>query len=429
MAKDRGNIIMNFRKILKNEYVYSLFTRGISITLAFVHSIIIARYLGATLKGSSTYIQSVTSIGSIIVTFGMHQAYPYFRKKYGKEVIYTDYLSIISILYITYLLVGGVLAVFIIKSLELRIAVLLIPIFGYSNVMSYVCLIETPNKRNRWWSIIGFINVVFTAFLWKTTKANMAFVVAILLFEDLLKCVIYTITVRPSIHFRKEQIRLAVDLFKVGFLPMIALLMTTLNYKIDILMLRSFDQISAAQIGIYSVGMTLADKIALIPDTLKGVLVSKLAKGADQHEVAKVARLCFWATLFCCALILIMGNSFINYLYGSEYDGAFQVLLICSFGTVFVGYFKLIAQYNIVNRKQIRNVALLSASILINIILNYFFIPRYQLRGAAFASGIGYFLSGLTFIIWFAKKNGIKLSEMFLFHKSDIQMIIKIIRK
>lgn len=429
MAKDRGNKYMNFRKILKNEYFYSLFTRGISISLAFIHSIIIARFLGATLKGSSTYIQSITSIGSIIITFGMHQAYPYFRKKYGKEVIYNDYLSIISVLYITYLLVGAVFAVFIIKPLELKIAALLIPIFGYSNVVSYVCLVETPNTRNRWWTIISLINVVFTAFLWKNTKANMTIVVAILLFEDLLKCVIYTILVRPRVHFRKEQIRLAFDLFKVGFLPMIALLMTTLNYKIDVLMLRSFDQISPAQIGVYSVGMALADKIALIPDTLKGVLVSKLAKGADQHEVAKVARLCFWATMFCCAVILIMGNSFINFLYGREYDGAFQVLLICSFGTVFVGYFKLIAQYNIVNRKQIRNVALLSASILINIILNYIFIPRYQLWGAAFASGIGYFLSGLIFVLWFAKKNRIKLSEMFLFQKNDIQMIMRIIRK
>ena len=418
---------MIFRKILRNEYIYSLFTRAITITLAFIQSIIIARYFGSALKGSSAYIQSVTSIGAIIVTFGMHQVYPYFRKKYGKEQIYGDYLSVISILYLTYFLVGCILAFFVIKPLELKISAILIPILGYSNVMSYVCLVETPNKRNRWWTIIGLINVIFISIMWKFTKANMTFVVVVLLFEDLLKCIVYTILVKPSIHLHKGFFRISVDLFKIGFLPMIALLMTTLNYKIDILMLRSFDQITAAQIGIYSVGMTLADKIALIPDTLKGVLVSRLTKGADYHEVAKVSRLCFFATLLFCGLVLVMGNSFINFLYGAEYDGAFQVLLICSFGTIFIGYFKLIAQYNIVNKKQIRNVVLLSMSVCVNVLLNYLLIPRYELTGAAFASGVGYFLSGVIFIFWFALSHKIPIPEMFLVQKEDFTVIKKII--
>lgn len=418
---------MDIQKLFKNEYLYSLFTRGISITLAFMQSVIIARYLGSALKGTSAYIQSITSIGSIVVTFGMHQAYPYFRKKYGKEKIYNDYLSIITILYSVYLLMGLILALFFFKAVELKISAMLIPFLGYSNVMSYVCLVETPNRRNRWWSIIGFINVSFITMLWLCTKANIAFVIVILLFEDLLKCFVYTLIIKPSIRFHKGLIPLAIELFKVGFLPMVALLMTTLNYKIDVLMLRSFEQITTAQIGVYSVGMTLADKIALIPDTLKGVLVSKLSKGADHFEVAKVSRLCFWATVLCCMVILALGNTFINLLYGKEYDGAYQVLLICSFGTIFIGYFKLIAQYNIVNKKQIRNVALLSISVLINIGLNYLLIPRYELNGAAFASGVGYFLSGIIFVVWFAKSHGIPVSKMFLIQSEDFAVINKII--
>lgn len=414
---------MNLRRTMHNEYIYSLLTRGLSIALAFVHSIITARYLGSALKGTSAYIQSVTSIGSIVITFGMHQAYPYFRKKYGKEHIYADYISVITILYIIFLSAGVFAAYFLIKPLELKISAIAIPFLGYSNVMSYVCLVEEPNKRNRWWTIIGVINLIMVASLWILTNASMTSVVVILLFEDLIKCIVYTVLVKPTIHFHKGLIVMAVDLFKIGFLPMIALLMTTLNYKIDILMLRSFDQITEAQIGIYSVGMTLADKIALIPDTLKGVLVSKLAKGSDYHEVAKVARLCFWATVLCCIAILLMGNSFINILYGKEYDGAFQVLLICSFGAIFIGYFKLIAQYNIVNKKQIRNVALLSVSVCINVILNLLLIPKYELAGAAFASGIGYFLSGIIFVIWFACSHHFPVSQMFLMQADDLKLL------
>ena len=64
---------------------------------------------------------------------------------------------------------------------------------------------------------------------------------------------------------------------KIGFFPMLALLMTTLNYRIDVLILKSYPQITSSQLGVYSIGISLADKIVLIPDTLKGILASKLS--------------------------------------------------------------------------------------------------------------------------------------------------------
>ena len=93
-------------------------------------------------------------------------------------------------------------------------------------------------------------------------------------------------------------------------------------------------------------------------------------------------------------------------------------------GSIFVSYFNLIAQYNIVNNKQIRNVALLSLSIIINIGLNCLLIPKYELNGAALASGIGYFLSGIIFVIWFSKTNNINMSKMFLIQKNDLKFLM-----
>ena len=86
-------MIKKTKSILLNEYVFSVFTKMISIMLGMIQSILIARYLGAELKGVNAYISSVVSVGSIIITFGIHQAYPYFRQKYGKEKIYNEYLS------------------------------------------------------------------------------------------------------------------------------------------------------------------------------------------------------------------------------------------------------------------------------------------------------------------------------------------------
>lgn len=422
---------MKLLNIAKNEYIYSLITKFITMAISLVQSVLVARYLGAAIQGTSSYITSIVSIGAIVVTFGMHQAYPYFRKKYGKESFFSDFISIIVIVFSLYFLLAFFIALFMVSKIELRAAVLLTPLYGYDRVVSYICTIEEPNKRNTYFTIVSIIDVFFICILMIFTKRSLLTAIIILVFAELLKSVVFSWVLHVNKFFtiKRSLLPFGVELLKMGFFPMVALLMTTLNYKIDILMLRASPIITSTQIGVYAIGMSFADKIVLIPDTLKGILVSKLSKGADEREVAKVSRMCFWATLLVCMAFLILGESLINILYGDEYSGAYSVLIICSFGSIFVGYFKLIAQYNIVNRKQIRNVALLSISILVNIILNLLLIPKYQLKGAALASGIGYFLSGWVFILWFAMKNNIKLAEMILLQKSDVKAITKMIRE
>lgn len=422
--------MVKFRRVLKNEYIFSILTRFIAIAISMLQSILVARYLGAALKGSNAYISSIASVGSIIITGGLHLAYPYIRKKYGRKTVFDDYLSIIVCLYSLYTITAVLVAFFILKTVELKIAVIIVPILGFANVVSFVSLIENPNKRNKGHTIICISNLFFVFGLVIFTKSSFAWSIAILIFADVIQAIVYTTSLHFKFQINKKQLLLVKDLFRFGFLPMIVLLMTTLNYKLDVMMLRGYSSIiTSAQIGIYSVGMSFADHIALIPDTLKGVLSSKLAKGAETNEVAKVCRLCFWASIFICLCLIIVGETLINFLYGPQYNGAYQVLLICAFGTVFIGYFKLIAQYNIINRKQVGCVLVLSVSIAINIALNIALIPKYKLAGAAFASSVGYFFSGIIYVIWFTKTNGIKFLEMFLLQKNDLNLLRQALNK
>ena len=422
-------MIRKIIKLFQNEYIFAVINKFLTTGLSLVQSILVARYLGKEIQGISASILSIVSIGAIVITFGMHQAYPYYRKERGKESIYTDFISIITFLFGCYFIFAAVIAAVFVQDFVVRTAVILIPLYGYNRVVSYICLIENPNQRNKWWTIISFADIVFIILLICFVDRSVGSAIAILAFAETCKCIVYTIMLGQRPHFHKGLYVFAKELFLYGFFPMVALLMTTLNYKIDILMLRAFPFITNGQIGVYSIGMSFADKIAIIPDTLKGILISKLSKGADEHEVAKVSRLCFWASSLICIMIWILGEPLINLLYGREYSGAYSVLLICSIGSIFVGYFKLIAQYNIVNKKQIRNVVLLSGSIVINIVLNLLLIPKYGLNGAAFASGVGYFTTGFVFVIWFARKNGIRMSEMFLPQKEDMEALKKVKKK
>ena len=416
------------KRVIKNEYINTIVTRGFTLLLGILLSSIMARYLGSELKGINSYITSITSIGSIVITFGMHQAYPYFRKTYGKEKIYNDYVSLVMVIFAVYFVVSLIVCCFL-PTAELKVASFVIPLVGYANVVSYVCLVENPNRRNKWWTIISVAELLYLICLKLFTNRNFYWGVSIIIFADLLKDIVYTVSlgVKPRLH--RGLYKLLKEIYKIGFLPMVALLMTTLNYRIDVLMLRSYSYITDSMIGIYSIGIFLVNKIVMIPDTLKGVMVSKLAKGASEHEVAKVARLTFWVTVLVCFMFIVMGEWGINVLYGDEYEGAYTVTLISAAGTLFIGYFKLIAQYNIVNRKQIRNLILLSIAIVVNVILNRILIPVYGINGAAVATGVGHFVCGIAFMVWFSRKTSIHITEMIFIQKHDLQVIKKFMKK
>ena len=416
-------------KIAKNEYVYSIITKFITFAVGIIQSVVVARYLGAELKGVNTYITSITSIGAIVITLGMHQAYPYFRKKYGKDAIYQDFVSLIMLIYIIYISIGVSLAIFLPVSFKMKAVFVLIPLLGYSRVVSYIALIERPNLRNTWWMVISIADIVYVALLWLLIERSVFWAISIILFADLLKCVVYTamLKVIPKIH--KGLAKMAVELGKFGFFPMLALLMTTLNYRLDVLMLHQYDYISDSMIGVYSLGLSLSDKIVMIPDTLKGVLVSKLAKGAGSSEVAKVCRIGLFASTFLCGVIILLGKLAIKVLYGEEYNGAYSIVIITSLGVLAVSYFKLIAQYNIVNRKQILNVVMLSIAIIVDVVLNLLLIPLWGIEGAAVATSIGNLVCGVVFIVYFSSHNNIKIREMIILQKSDIKQLKSILKK
>lgn len=410
--------------VIKNEYVFSIISRFISIGLSLIQSILIAKYLGSSLQGDMAYVTSISSIGAIIITFGIHQAYPYIRKKYTKEEIYNNYLVIVFLYFMFWASISAIIALILHDKINYVGISILIPIQGYANVVGYVCLVENSNQRNKWWVYTIFFEIIYILTIRKFVVCNWTVAFSIFFVAEFIRSIIFTVLLKPIFIINKaQQIRLFKQLIKMGFFPMLALLMTTLNYKLDVIMLQQFPNISASDLGVYSIGMAIADRIVLIPDTLKGILVSRLSKGGKELEVAKVCRLSFWANILICIGILVFGQKLIIALYGLEYEKSYTIVFICSIGTIFIGYFKLIAQYNIVNNRQIRNVILLSCSIILNIILNIVLIPKYGLNGAAFASGFGYFVSGITFVAWFSSKSGIPLKMMFLPQNEDWEII------
>lgn len=402
----------------RNPYVFSIISKCCVVLAGFLFTVVQARYLGADLKGQVTYVTSITSITSIVFGFGIHQAYPYYKKKLERNLL-PVFFKIAMLQLALYAAFSIVVA--IVFSTPRMIAISLItPIMVYDRIVSYITMVEEPNRKNAIEMIVNFAELLLIVVLWIFFPASFLIGVSVIAFKDVIMAVIYTWHWRKEIISDKTPIRgWALRLLKFGFFPMLALLMTTLNYRVDVIMLDG--RVPDAAIGVYSIGVMLAERVWLIPDAMKEVMVSKVAKGKGTAEVSFVIRVCNTVCLLVIAVLILLGQPFINIVFGEEYAGAYTVTLILLVGVFFMIYYKMIASYNIVIGKQVINFIFLGISVLGNIGANAIMIPFFGIYGAGWASVISYAICSILFIIHFRITTKVPLRSMLIAKPSDFK--------
>lgn len=418
---------MKIKSILKNEYIFAVITRVVYAILGLLATILIARYLGSEFKGQVAYIQSIVATTAIIFGLGIHHTYLFYRKNEGDDYKYR-FMGPATQLILFYVLIAVIISV-ISNNDVVRYSALLTPLYIFTAIISCVLLVENPNKMNGSKAVFVFVQCLAVILCMVFITEGVFIGVVLVCLPECLNVLYSIYTVKWSFSIKRSDYQHLKILIKYGFLPMIALLLTTLNYRIDILMLKGFKDISYSQIGIYSIGISFAEKALLISDAVKEILLSKLSKGRGEEEVATVMRMCFPIAVFFAIVIGVLGKPMINIMFGNEYQGAYLVTAINLIGTIFMVFFKMITQYNIVNNKQKYNIIFLSVSVIINIICNLILIPQYSIYGAAFASTIGYWVSAIIYLSYFSKHSGISVHNLIILNSDDISQIKKMIRR
>ena len=414
-------------RIIKNPYVFSVISKVTIVLLGFAYTVCQSRYLGASLKGDVAYIDSVTKVTFVVLGLGIHQAYPYFKKKTGENVA-PIFLRLTLFITLLYLVIAVGLSIAFHSDIKLVAIFMLTPCLVYNRVVSYINMVETPNKKNMTELIANFFEVIAVIILWIAFPATIGWGIFLLLFKDLLLGSIYSFRLRKQfiapVHF---SLKGCWEIIKFGIFPMLALLMTTLNYRVDVIMLKQF--VSSADVGIYSVGVMLAERVWLIPDALKEVMISNLTKGKDYREVSFIIRVSNTVCIFVVLGIIALGQPFINIFFGQEYSQAYTVTVIILVGVVFMIYYKMIGSYNIVHGKQKENLIYLCISVATNIVVNLILIPIMGNNGAAVASILSYGMAAFLYTSHFARETGIKMTEMLIINKEDVARIKEIMKR
>lgn len=402
-------------------YIVAIISKMLTVSMSLFTAALINRALGVELKGEYAYIVNFESILVVLFSFGLGQTYSSYHKKYGDK--YLGFFVFLSILHFAICLILFLISL-ILKNVNLSLTLLITSFATLRTNLLYFAAIEDIKKRdilNVFYKIIYSSLVLFCFILF---KKNLIIMLILLVIDDLVIC-FGTFKAFNLFKFLKnkniEDKTFIKKLYRLALTTTLMLLMMSLNYNIDVLLLKKFS--SAYSVGIYSVGIQLANMVWLIPDAFKDVLFHKNSKKDSVEDILFSIKFNIYFNIIIIIGFIFLGKPFIIFIYGKEYVQSYIISIILFIGCISMVIYKMIHPIYISNGKQKIVLYILIFSVLLNIILNIIFIPKYDIIGAAVSSVFSYTLCSLIFIIIFSKDYNVSFWDFFIIRKSELKKL------
>jgi len=194
-----------------------------------------------------------------------------------------------------------------------------------------------------------------------------------------------------------------------------------LNYRIDMFIISGF--LNPVAVGFYSISVTFAERLWLISQAASTVLLQRVAAETDEQARKEltplVARTTLWLTALGALLMFFVGPWLVSLLYSLQFLPAVKPLQILLPGIVALSVCRLLANDLAAREKPTPNTYATGVALLVSVILNVLWIPKYGIEGAAWASTISYCVALVIVLFIYCRLTGNSWSNVLLPQRSD----------
>lgn len=407
----------------------------------FFSVVIIARVLGPEGRGLYALIFLIPGLIIAFGNFGFGAGNAYFTgsKKYkvadiiSGSVLMSVVLGILLIIFFALLSKINFVEKFIVSngipSIDLWLVVLLIPatfclgflrdiLRGKGDLSGYnfIRIIEALSEFLFIAIALCVLNLnLFGAVLSRVVAVFMALSVVIILIKR-----ISNIRVNINRKFLGES-------FTYGGKIYFANAVSFLNYRIDMFLIAIF--LNPIQVGFYSIAVSLAEKLFMIPGSFATVLCPKISSidAASANEFTpRVSRHTVFIMAVLSIILLVLSYPLITIVFGKDYAPAVLPLIVLLPGIIAFGIGGVLASDLASRGKPQFAIYSSIVCLLINIPLNFILIPKLGISGASLASTLAYWADTLVIIFAFARISKKPISEFIFPRKSDINDYIRV---
>ena len=182
---------------------------------------------------------------------------------------------------------------------------------------------------------------------------------------------------------------------------------------------------SAAEVGIYSVAVLVAEVMLHLPRSLSLVLTRRFAAGAllpTAHLAARASRLGSMAVFGLGIGLAVLAQPVIPFIFGAGFTASTPPLLWLLPGIASLSIAAPLSLYLVQQRgKPVWTGGSALIALLINVGLNLLWIPRHGAVGAAWASSVAYTVHAVVIALLFRNQTGLGWAHLVLPRRDDFR--------
>ena len=395
---------------------------------ALIFGILTARFLGPTGKGQFGVIFNAAGLSAMIFSLRFERSLTYFLPKdkdlLGEVILYGMIVGTVTnlCLFLVVTLLHDFIYHVLLKGIVVSILVLVLVSFStylwsfINYLLAGLMLFRARAAFMGFSYLLKSFEVLICLWVLKLNLNDLIFVMGSL------ETILY-LSILSYIYIRSEYKRFNLSTFRdmlkysTELFPGIVSDLVTL--RIDIFFLNYFS--GAAQVGIYSVAISMANVLLYVPTAVKNVLKSYVAKNLEDEITPRITRLLIVGMILLCALLIpFVVILVIPILYGGKFLFSRILFLILIPGTIFWGVHSIILS-DLEGRGLPRKVSQISLITgIVTIILDLTLIPLWNATGAALISTITYALGLFLAVKIYKRIVKVKLTNLLIPTFDDI---------
>jgi len=183
----------------------------------------------------------------------------------------------------------------------------------------------------------------------------------------------------------------------------------------------------AAAVGIYSIAILMGETLWYLPRSLTVALNLRVASASQEDAMRlslRAVRIALWLVIGASLALLVIGRPLILLVFGSAFASSFTPLALLLPGIVAGAIASPISLYFLQYKSRPRLNAIASAAgLIVNLALNWLWIPKHGANGAAVASSIAYTVVAIFMMANLRTEAGFSWSALLKLRRDDIDTL------
>lgn len=415
----------------------SILWRGLYYVSAFVINILIARHFQASVSGAVYYISSIYALVLLVASLSFESGIIYFSAKaqipadriFNFSVAWSFIIGLLTFLIVNlfynkvydglepgFIIISAVLFItgnllttycsgffyaannFIVPNIIIIAGTLILVILIPYNGKSLLPVINDHNYFYLYFSIFFVQGVCMAVAAWLKFIRKFSFKILSL-----------------------AQVKM---LFRYCALAFAGNIIFFLLYRVDYFFVERY--CSPEQLGNYIQVSKLVHLFFILPTILASAVFPITAGGGNEgfdKLLTLLSRSIFLLYVVACIFLALTGRWLFPFVFGNSFAGMYQPFLWLVPGILSLsGIFTLTAYFAGKNKIKVNITGSVYALIVI-VVADMFFIPRYGIVAAAIISSTGYMVYQVYIIAIFKKEYQIAVADFFIFRLSDFKKI------